>query len=231
MRSREHGLRVSDRLGWRFSTNADVMSFGYNYDEPVNSVGIGHPGARQGAAAGPRRRRPHRSAPPPRPARPGGAGRGDRPERHGGSDADAAGERRQAGAAAARHPGSGGIAGLLANARRDAESLVAGAYKGPVHHSHAFLAVGHDGAAGRLMFEHDSLAVHWPRASDEPIFTHISAMLRTGVAANNGTYVPNPVSSRTARRRPDDRPSARRLQHGPRPHDRRRRPQVPGLRR
>ena len=89
----------------------------------------------------------------------------------------------------------GGIAGLLADARRDAGSLVAGAYKGPVHNSHAFLAIGHDGAAGRLMFENDSVSVHWPRASDEPIFTHISAMLRTGVAANNGTYVPNPVGS------------------------------------
>ena len=42
MRSRENGLRVSDRLGWRFSTNADVMSFGYNYKEPVNSVGLPH---------------------------------------------------------------------------------------------------------------------------------------------------------------------------------------------
>jgi cholesterol oxidase len=65
-----------------------------------------------------------------------------------------------------------------------------------VHHSHAFLAVGHDGAAGRIIFEDDTAAVHWPHAGDEPVFTHISAMLRKGVAANGGTYVPNPVSSK-----------------------------------
>jgi cholesterol oxidase len=90
----------------------------------------------------------------------------------------------------------GGIAGLLADTKRNAESLFAGAYSGPVHHSHAFLAVGHDGAVGRIVFEDDTATVHWPNAADEPVFTHISAMLRKGVAANGGTYVPNPVGSR-----------------------------------
>jgi cholesterol oxidase len=191
MRSREQGLRVSDRLGWRFSTNADVMSFGYNYDRPVNSVGIGLSG------------RP--KVPPPGPAV---VGLIDLRRRRDPLDRVALVEATvpsvmaglmpmllASGAKLAPAAAGGGIAGLLANVRRDAESVVSGAYKGPVHHSTAFLAVGHDGAAGRLMFEDDSLVVHWPRASDEPIFTHISAMLRTGVAANSGTYVPNPVSS------------------------------------
>ena len=191
MRSREHGLRVSDRLGWRFTTNADVMSFGYNYDKPVNSVGIGHSG------------RP--KVPPPGPAV---VGLIDLRRRRDPLDRLALVEATVPSVIAALMPmllatgaklapdGKGnGIAGRIADAQRNAESLVAGAYKGPIHHSHAFLAVGHDGAGGRLVFDDDTVAVHWPNAADEPVFTHISAALRTGVAANNGTYVPNPVSS------------------------------------
>jgi cholesterol oxidase len=192
MRSREQGLRVSDRLGWRFSTNADVMSFGYNYDKPVNSVGIGHSGRAK--------------VPPPGPAV---VGLIDLRRRRDPLDRLALVEATvpsvmarlmpmllSTGATLAPEEASGGLAGLLADTRRNAESFFAGAYSGPVHHSHAFLAVGHDGAAGRLMFEDDEVSIHWPKASDEPVYTHISAALRTGVAANGGTYVPNPVSSK-----------------------------------
>ena len=191
-RSREHGLRISDRLGWRFSTNADVMSFGYNYDKPVNSVGIGHSGRAK--------------VPPPGPAV---VGLIDLRRRRDPLDRLALVEATvpsvmarlmpmllATGATLAPEEAAGGLQGLLADTRRNAESFFAGAYQGPVHHSHAFLAVGHDGAAGRIVFEDDEVAVHWPNASDEPVYTHISAMLRTGVAANGGTYVPNPVSSK-----------------------------------
>ena len=192
MRSRENGLRISDRLGWRFSTNADVMSFGYNYDKPVNSVGIGRSDKARVAPPGPavvglidlRRRR-------------------DPLDRLALVEATVPSVMARlmpmllaTGATLAPEEASGGLSGLLADVKRNAESFFAGAYQGPVHHSHAFLAVGHDGAAGRLLFEDDTAAVHWPNAADEPVFTHISAMLRTGVAANGGTYVPNPVSSK-----------------------------------
>ncbi|MFN3743134.1 MAG: GMC family oxidoreductase [Hyphomicrobiaceae bacterium] len=192
MRSRENGLRVSDRLGWRFSTNADVMSFGYGYDKPVNSVGIGRSGKARVAPPGPavvglidlRRRR-------------------DPLDRMALVEATVPSVVARlmpmllaTGATLAPEEAGGGLAGLLADVRRNAESFFAGAYQGPVHHSHAFLAVGHDGAAGRILYEDDTAAIHWPDAGDEPVFTHISAMLRKGVAANGGTYVPNPVSSK-----------------------------------
>lgn len=192
MRSRENGLRVSDRLGWRFSTNADVMSFGYNYKEPVNSVGIPH-GSKT-------------KVPPPGPAVVGLIDlrrRRDPLDRLALVEATVPSAMAQlmpmllaTGATLAPEEASGGLAGLLADAGRNAKSFFSGAYQGPVHHSHAFLAVGHDGAVGRIVFENDTAAVHWPNASDEPVFTHISAMLRTGVAANGGTYVPNPVSTK-----------------------------------
>ena len=64
------------------------------------------------------------------------------------------------GATLAPEEASAGLQGLLADTRRNAQSFFAGAYEGPVHHSHAFLAVGHDGAAGRILFEDDTAAVH-----------------------------------------------------------------------
>ena len=43
LRSREHGLAVSDRLGRSFSANGDIIAFGYGARLPVNAIGVGHP--------------------------------------------------------------------------------------------------------------------------------------------------------------------------------------------
>ena len=43
LRSREHGLAVSDRLGRSFSANGDIIAFGYGAKLPVNAIGVGHP--------------------------------------------------------------------------------------------------------------------------------------------------------------------------------------------
>src|SRR5205085_7382901 len=39
LRSREHGLPVSDRVGSRFTGNGDVLGFGYNAPTPIDGVG------------------------------------------------------------------------------------------------------------------------------------------------------------------------------------------------
>ena len=41
LRSAEHGLSLSERLGERFTGNGDVLGFGYNCDEPVLGIGFG----------------------------------------------------------------------------------------------------------------------------------------------------------------------------------------------
>jgi cholesterol oxidase len=43
LRSREHGLKVSERLGQGFSANGDIIAFGYGAKVPVNAIGVGYP--------------------------------------------------------------------------------------------------------------------------------------------------------------------------------------------
>ncbi|MEO9619450.1 MAG: GMC family oxidoreductase N-terminal domain-containing protein, partial [Lentilitoribacter sp.] len=42
LRSRANGLKMSDKLGYRFSGNGDVLGFGYNTDGPINGIGFGN---------------------------------------------------------------------------------------------------------------------------------------------------------------------------------------------
>jgi cholesterol oxidase len=89
-----------------------------------------------------------------------------------------------------------GLADLVSEVGRTGESLVRGPYAGAVHNTQVFLAVGQDSASGELYMEGDHIAIRWPNALKEPIFTNISRTLERAVAATGGTYVPNPVSQR-----------------------------------
>lgn len=191
MRSRAQGLPLSDRLGQRFSSNADMIAFSYNQDRPADAVGIGHP--------------PRARAPAPGPAV---AGMIDLRRRRDPLDriaiVEAAVPRIMAGimpmllaaGSSASRAGDGGLAELIASSGRAARTLASGAYKGAVNHSMALLAVGHDPAGGHLEMDGDEVAIRWPGIADEPVFTHISATLRRVAAANKGTFVANPMSAR-----------------------------------
>jgi len=191
LRSRERGLRVSDQLGKRFSTNADAIAFGYNTKIPVNAIGVGHP--------------PRKEVPRPGPAV---AGLIDLRRRRDPPDRIAIVEAAVQSSAAALLPfvlplgaaaGASiqkGLASFIAEAQRTAQSLFQGAYSGAVHNTQVFLAVGHDGAAGELALQGDQVAISWPDALQNPVYERIHATLGKAVAATGGTYVPNPLSSR-----------------------------------
>jgi cholesterol oxidase len=53
LRSREHGLPVSDRLGHGFSGNGDVLAFAYDTDAPADDVGLGDRIPREDTLVGP----------------------------------------------------------------------------------------------------------------------------------------------------------------------------------
>ena len=53
LRSREHGLDLSPRLGSRFSGNGDVLGFAYNCESRVNGIGFGNKILTSQVAVGP----------------------------------------------------------------------------------------------------------------------------------------------------------------------------------
>lgn len=191
MRSRDRGLKLSDQLGRRISTNADAVSFGYDNDIPVNGIGVGHPAKSK--------------VPPPGPAV---SGMIDLRRRREPNDRLAIVEAAvqssmaavlplmlPAGAALANMGGEGkGLEELIAGIKSAGESLVSGAYDGPVHKTQIFLAVGHDSGSGEIVLDGEDLSIRWPHAVDEPIFKAIDATLTKIVTATGGKYVPNPVS-------------------------------------
>lgn len=188
MRSRERGLKLSERLGKRVSTNGDTISLGYNGRMPVGSIGVGHP--------------PRPGVPLPGPAV---AGLIDM--RRGPLDrhvviVDASVQS----AYAALMPlamAAGGVTGqgperdlreTLSAARRVGESAVLGAYSGAVGNTQIFLAIAHDASAGEIVFEHDRAVLDWPHPADAPGYRLIDEVVGKAVAAVGGTYVANPLA-------------------------------------
>jgi cholesterol oxidase len=191
LRSAAEGLALSPRLGERFSANADAIAIGYNNDVPVNGVGVGHPPKAPVDTVGPAvaglidlRATPEMadgiaiveasipsSMAPPLPA-------------------------LLAGAPLIGFDGDGGLSDELDEAGRALSGLLNGAYRGAVHNTQTFLAIGHDHAAGRMRLDGDRLAIEWPGAGKQAVYGAIEERFKRAVAATGGTYLPNPVSTR-----------------------------------
>lgn len=174
LRSRDHGLAVSERVGERFSANGDIIAFGYGAREPVNAVGIGFPPKLDGVEIG---------------AAVSGQLEID-------DESMLANELRvQEGvlpsAIAPILPvlfiPNGRLLGAL-------QSLVNGVYKGPFSKLQTFFAVSHDSASGRFVLDNDRLSLIWPTAKDEPVYARLDAMLGAVVKESGGSYVKNPLA-------------------------------------
>lgn len=192
LRSQADGLALSSRLGDRFSANADAIAIGYNNDIPVNNVGVGYP--------------PKVELEPVGPAVAALIDLRDTPEL---KDAIAIVEAAMpssiapllpllltAGAQFTGVDTDGGLADELDEAGRALSCLVNGAYRGAVHNTQTFLAIGHDDASGRMRLEDDRLAIHWPEAAQQAVYGAIEEQIRKAVAATGGSYMPNPASMR-----------------------------------
>ncbi len=189
LRSRDRGLAVSDRLGQGFSTNADVLAFGFNNDVPISAVGLGEP--------------------------PRGSGRvgpcitGMIDQREGPLDQ---GIVIQEGSLPSplRHllPVLGFVFNGLVGQDTDRGwrdkmrevwrillSLARGAYHGALKHTQVFLAMGHDGSGGRLELVEDRVRVVWKNVNSHPVFKRIGDVLLKLTSATGGSYVRNPIAS------------------------------------
>lgn len=191
LRSRARGLRLSARLGERFSGNGDVLGFSYNSDVEVNGIGFG--------AAAPDGREPVgpciTSAIDLR--------AGDLTQQMIVEEGSIPGALSAfmplalaAAAAAVGDDTDAGLADELREGARRADSYVRGAYHGATRHTQTYLVMAHDDTDGRLTLEHDRLRVRWPGVGRKPIFEAVARRLRAASAALGGTYVKNPIWSR-----------------------------------
>ncbi len=190
MRSAAEGLAVSSQLGERFTSNGDAIAIAYNNGIPVNGIGRGHP--------------PKADVPPVGAAVSSLLDLRSTPEvRDGLAIVECALPSSMAailpallapGSAIFGKDGSRKLANELAELGRSAHSLVAGAYKGAVHNTQTFLAVGHDSADGKLKMAGDRVIVAWPNAASQAVFQRIEQVLTATAHATDGTYMRNPAS-------------------------------------
>jgi len=191
LRSRAKGLKISDRIGERFSGNGDAIAFAYNNDVPINGIGVGHPPAETVGPVGPcisglidlrKTDRLEDGMVVEEGSIPSGI-------------APVLPALMAAGATAFGVDTDFGFADEVSEAARTQQSLVFGAYKGAVHHTQTFLVMAHDGSDGRMVLDDDRLKVVWPGIADRPVYQAISKTLKEATAATGGTYVRNPLQS------------------------------------
>jgi cholesterol oxidase len=182
LRSRQHGLAVSQRLGERFSANGDIIAFGYGSKLAVNAIGVGHPskvpGLQVGACV---------------------SGQIEVLDEIDLAKSLTVQEGVLPSALAPILPvlflPNGRLLGAL-------QSLVAGVYKGPFAGLQTFFAVSHDSATGRFVLHDDRLTLSWPGAKDEPVYKRLDTALEAIVTRAGGSYVKNPLSGTMMREQP-----------------------------
>ena len=174
LRSRAHGLAVSDWLGHRFSANGDIIAFGYGARETVDGIGVGHPAK---ADVGPI-----------------GASVSGQIEIKSREDLAHEVTVQEGAMPSAFAPvlpvlfvPNGRLLGAL-------QSLVAGVYKGPFSKLSTYFAVSHDTAAGKLQLVDDRLKLVWPGAAEEPIYKRLDDILSRLTAEVGASYVKNPLA-------------------------------------
>lgn len=192
LRSRHHGLDLSDQLGLHVSSNRNVLGFGYDVSPEVSGVGYGDDDPRTREPVGP--------------LITGAVDLRDTPDVDDGliiEEGAVPGALRRgflagiAASAATLGRGRGGIAGALGALADTLESAVLGPERGALDHTLTLLAMGHDASPGRIALEADGLGqehlrLHWPAAAQARAAGAESALAAV-VDALDGVFVPNPA--------------------------------------
>ncbi|HEV2382786.1 MAG TPA: alpha/beta fold hydrolase [Terriglobia bacterium] len=193
LRSAQHGLAVSDRLGERFTGNGDVLAFGYDTSKIINGIGWGHHLAGEIPPVGP-------------------CITGIIDMRHQeilddgmvaeeGSPPGPLGVFLPAGfSAAAEVAGTPEPVATAERIREKERALVTdfeGPYRGAVNRTQTYLVMTHDNAAGRMTLDaQNTLVLSWPGVGDQPIFQRVNDRLKQATEALGGTFVHNPLWSK-----------------------------------
>ncbi|HEY6491688.1 MAG TPA: GMC oxidoreductase [Trebonia sp.] len=186
LRSRELGLPLSDRLGYGFSGNGDVLAFAYDTDASVRDVGLGERIPREDTLVGPTI-----------------TGLVDLR----GPDVDKRSaliieEGSVPGALAAMLPIAMDAASYedldeqtagVARHLRELAEIPLGSYAGPVDRSLTYLVMSTDDSGGRIVLENDRVNVVWPGIADQPVFARDNELLAAATRALQGTETPDPL--------------------------------------
>lgn len=189
LRSRENGLKVSEKVGEGFTGNGDALAFGYNNETRINGIGYGHP------------KPDHRD-----PVGPCIAGIIDLRDSDRLEDGFVIEEGSIPSGLAPWLPalfvsGSGifgkdtdfSLSDEVGEAGRAVKSLFRGAYEGAVNNTQTYLVMAHDDAAGRIELKNKSVDVVWPGVADQPIFERVDDALKRATAVHGGTHIKNPL--------------------------------------
>lgn len=184
LRSRANGLPLSPTLGTRFSSNGDLLGFGYNTAIQTNSngFGLGTP------LAGEKRVGPTITGMADYRANP------TRAQRY--LIEDGAVPHALVDAARLAMPlAAGPFADFLASERL-AKDLLYLRSDGALNHSMVYLGIGHDSASGRIQLDGNGNAqVVWPGVMQEPFVARLRAEMNAHAQAFGGKYVDYPRSS------------------------------------
>jgi len=193
LRSAQHGLKVSDQLGERFTGNGDVLAFGYNTGQVINGVGWGHhqPG----------------EIPPVGPCISGiidmrhQEALDDGMVAEEGSPPGPIGDLLPAGfaaaAAVAGTPEPVAAAERIRELERELLTVFEGPYEGAVNRTQTYLVMTHDNGKGRMRLDADgNFVLEWPGVGDQPIFARVNERLKQATEALGGTFVHDPLWSK-----------------------------------
>ncbi len=196
LRSKALGLAMSDQVGHHFSSNGEVLAFGYNTEFAIGAVGTGDA-----------------KPDPANPPGPGASGlidlrdAGATPE-----DGIIIQDAVLPSAFAADMPAvlasaatSFGVCPELSTERnlarllREAESLLPGSSAGAIAHTQTYLALTHDRAQGLLTLGETGRAhIVWPEENGGAGPLEIGRLLQRASFALGGTYVASPIASKLA---------------------------------
>ncbi len=189
LRSRAHGLALSDQLGKRFTGNGDVLGFAYNCDSKIDGIGFGDNKAGGRAPVGPCITSVIDARATPKLDDGSVIEEGSLP----GALAPLLPAAFAAAATLTGKDSDEGFVDRLRETAREMECRVRGAWSGAMRNTQTFLVMAHDGAAGKLALQEDRIRIEWPGVGTLPRFKQIADELMTATTALGGTAVPNPV--------------------------------------
>ncbi|MEJ7766750.1 MAG: alpha/beta fold hydrolase [Chitinophagaceae bacterium] len=193
LRSKQKGLMISDKTGYEFSGNGDVLGFAYNTERKIDGVGASAKKLVAAKAAGPcitgiidvRYKEDLEDGMIIEDAAIPGALATMLPLALD-VESKAMGVRERMG-------NDQGIFHGLEHEERIIESNLRGAYSGAIQNTQTYLLMTHDGEHGRFLLNNDRLNIDWQKVGKEDIFAKADEQLRKETKALSGVYVKNPV--------------------------------------